>query len=207
MSRGGVRLGAGRPSNKGKAEDYRRVDVRQLAREGMLKEGPWACRWVGREGGRALATLLVEPLGQLVDLTYREGPSTVTSKVSLTWTACHLGGERCWFRCPCCGRRVALLLLEWARIACNRCVATTYRTQRVDVCGRTWIKQRKLEGRLGPGLARPAGMSTEIYSRILVGIRSCQRRRASWLASAMAPVTGQLVDLHWQVYAHTRGFA
>lgn len=199
MSRGGARLGAGRPPSKGRTEDYRRVDVRKLARQGMLRAGLWACQWVDRGGGRTLARLLVEPREHHIDLTYFVGLAAVTCRVTMTWTACHLGGERCWFQCPRCGRRVAVLLLDGSRIACTRCVATSYRSQRVDFCGRTWLKQHKLEARLEPGFTCPQGMSHDKYARILAAIGKCQRERAAWLGSALARVNEDLNDLRWRI--------
>jgi hypothetical protein len=207
MSRGGARAGAGRPPSRTRAEDYRSVDVRKLARQDMLRGGPWAGRWVQRTTGRVLATLQLEVGPDHLDLTYAARSRCASTRVELTSSACHLGGARAWFCCPVCGHRVALLLLGGQSIACRRCVATTYLSQRVDFCRRTWIRQRKLEGRLEPGLTRPPGMLTEVYSRVLVGIQRCQRRRANWLASAMVPVNDQLIDLRWQVHALTRGIA
>ncbi|XFB08130.1 hypothetical protein AAGT13_09390, partial [Azotobacter salinestris] len=48
--------------------------------------------------------------------------------VPVTWTPCHLGGERPWFLCPYCGRRVAKLYLQ-SVFACRHCLRLNYASQ------------------------------------------------------------------------------
>ena len=192
MNRGGNRAGAGRPPSRPREEHFRRLDVRVLAREGMLQQGRWECQWVEPGSGKTLATLRMDVHdGELV-LHYAMGTSSTSCVVPVRETACHLGGSRDWLVCPCCERRVAILRLDRWRIACGKCMGVSYRSQRVDLCRRMWLKQRKLEARLGPHWAQPAHMSMQAYARIISAIRSCQVRREAWLAAALVGVRDDL---------------
>jgi hypothetical protein len=56
-----------------------------------------------------------DPAPGVVDLSFRSHSSresrwrSVEQRLPITWTECHLGGWRPWFRCAACGRRVANL--------------------------------------------------------------------------------------------------
>lgn len=42
-------------------------------------------------------------------LSYRVAGEPREYRAAIEWTPCHLGGERPWFLCPSCGRRMAKL--------------------------------------------------------------------------------------------------
>lgn len=65
---------------------------------------------------------------------YIEAPltrGTVTTAARLLSVPCHFGGERFYFECPTCRRRVRCLYLPYMawRFACRRCHDLTYETQ------------------------------------------------------------------------------
>jgi hypothetical protein len=104
---------------------------------------------------------------------------SVEQRVPITWTACHLGGRRAWFRCPVysngryCGRRVALLYGAGELFACRRCCGLAYQSQRESLRHRGLGKAQKIRMRLGgsPSLFdcfpdRPRGMHRRTYSRL-----------------------------------------
>ena len=75
-----------------------------------------------------------------------------TQRVLLTWTQCHFGGARPWFRCDRCGRRVAVVYLAiGSGFACRRCLGLAYRSQSATAANRAISKARKLRMRLGGG--------------------------------------------------------
>ena len=195
MSRGGSRPGAGRPARRAQLQQFRRLDVRVLARAGMLEQGAWLCRWMDVGTGSTLATLRVERDVDHLVLHYTLGRSSTTCAARVLQSPCHLGGSRPWLACPACGRRVAILLLDRWRIACGRCLAVSYRSQRVDLCSRLWLKQRRLEARLGPRWSRPERMPQKTYLRIIHALQDCQRRREAWLAGALSGVHQELLTL------------
>lgn len=95
-------------------DDYRRIDVRRWARDGLLEPGN-RFSWQWSLGGKVTGSIAVEVERGRVMLDYRtrEGETweRLRYPVGLTATACALGGARQWFECPArgCGRRVALL--------------------------------------------------------------------------------------------------
>jgi hypothetical protein len=105
----------------------------------------------------------------------------VVQRLRLETTACHFGGERTWFRCPCCARRVALVYIRWSRFACRRCNQIAYRSQSEDACGRSWIKQSRVEARLAPNWQRPAGMRKTTYTRLMATVMECEAIRDEWI--------------------------
>lgn len=102
-------------------------------------------------------------------------------------TACNYGSLRSWFACPRCRRRVGVLFLRGtAGFVCRKCGRVAYRSQSEDVMGRTWLKQRKAERRLGENWERPKGMHSATYDKLLNIITECEERRDDALPSFVA---------------------
>jgi len=57
-----------------------------------------------------------------------------TWPVELLLTPCRFGGQRPWFECPGCSRKVLTLFWQPDRLRpeCRRCLRLTYRSQRVS---------------------------------------------------------------------------
>ena len=87
----------------------------------------------------------------------------VEQRVPITWTACHFGGHRAWFRCPVyfkgryCGRRVALLYGAGDLFACRHCYGFAYASRQETPTYRGVNRARKIRMRLGgsPDLLQP----------------------------------------------------
>ena len=86
---------------------------------------------------------------------------------------CHLGGERHWFTCPKCGKRVAVLYAPGRYFACHICYGLAYATQKEGVCDRASSRANKLRERLGwpAGIlneadGKPKGMHWKTYWRL-----------------------------------------
>lgn len=189
MSRGGARWGAGRPSHKAVGETLQRVDVRAWARRGQLTQ-PGHFVWTWKRGGERAGSVSVwvdppEAVTLKYVLTVGGQRRDVTQRVDLERVACRFGGWRQWFRCPCCGLRVAVLYLRWERFACRICQRVAYASQSEDELGRMWRKQSRLEARLGDHWTRPKGMRLRTYERLFSAVMECeQRREAAWVAVA-----------------------
>lgn len=182
MSRGGMRMGAGRPGWHVKAEHLRRIDARRWAREGMLTpccSGGWY--WTDPETRQTLASIGYSAEPGAVVLAFTVDGNPVRQRVPILTTGCNYGGTRKWFGCPGCARRVAILYLRSARFACRRCQRVAYASQSEDELGRTWRKQSKAEAKLGDDWSRPKGMHTTTHERILDVIYDCEERRDSAL--------------------------
>jgi hypothetical protein len=74
--------------------------------------------------------------------------------VRLDWTRCHFGGQRVWFLCPTCRRRVAILHGS-ATIACRHCFRLAYSSTREGKAQRAGRRAEKIRARLKwqPGIA------------------------------------------------------
>ena len=177
----------GRPYGSGRVtcESCISIDVRRWHREGRLHAGQhfswsWTC------GGKPSGSIKVRTETDAVILMYRARSrgdaewKSVEQHVSITWTACHLGGSRPWFRCIAyangryCGRRVAQLYLgEGLFFACRRCYGLTYASQLESSRYRGVLRAQRIRMSLGgsPNLfdafpSRPKGMHWRTYNRL-----------------------------------------
>jgi len=103
------------------------------------------------------------------------GCETPSQNVRVSWTPCHLGGERPWFHCPGCSRRIAKLYWggEQRRYRCRQCLGNfLYASQTKSAAGRRLYAAWKLRQRLGsysvndPMPKRPLGMQRRTYDRL-----------------------------------------
>lgn len=188
MGRGGSRVGAGRPGWLVKAEHCRSIDVRRFAALGVLKPGSWGWEWRDPETKAQRASIGVLTASTGLRLQYALNGEPMSQHVPLARTACGFGGDRPWFLCPRCGRRVAVLYLRASGFACRHCQRVTYASRCVDAIGRTWIKQQKLERRLGEHWARPPYMHKATHRRIVRAIVACEEVRDDALAAYVSRV-------------------
>jgi len=70
-------------------------------------------------------------------------------RVPLDYTDCNYGGQRIWWKCPNCYRRVGVLYLSHFHLRCRTCLNLTYRDRqakgtRFFEAGRLFKKRRKL---------------------------------------------------------------
>ena len=191
-------IGSGRHwhfSTKATTDNFRAVDVRRWARDGLLHPGrAFAWRWTCE--GEVVGAINVRSETGRVVLDYRTksgGDDWQNQKypVYLDATSCHLGGQRQWFRCPArgCGRRVALLY-GGAIFACRHCHQLAYPSQRETFSDRAMRRAGAIRDKLGwePGIAnghgaKPRGMHWRTFERLCAEHDDFERM--SW-ASFMA---------------------
>ena len=181
MGKGGIRLGAGRPGYKAKAEQLQRVEIGLWHRSGYLRPG-CSFTWSWHRGGEPTGTIgvLVHGASSLA-LQYMVGSDgqrcDASQTILLTYTACHYGNARPWFSCPTCHRRAGLLYLRAGRFACRHCQKVSYSSQSCDLMDRMWRKQAKIETRLADDWQRPKGMRLKTYDRLTDQLEVCEQRR------------------------------
>jgi hypothetical protein len=163
---------------KNTTTDYRSIDVRRWAREGILEPGnqfnwKWSCD--GEQTG--LINVRTEPGRVFLNYRHKGHGDDWQSKsysVSIVTTGCNLGGNRHWFLCPAqgCGRRVALLY-GGAIFACRHCYDLAYPSQREDNSDRAARRAERIRGKLGwePGILngegrRPKGMHRATFHKL-----------------------------------------
>jgi len=94
----------------------------------------------------------------------------INYSVSLSWTPCNYGGQRPWFICPGCRRRVAKLYLYGKFFRCRHCHGLVYTSQREDKIDRIGSRLRDIRISLGgsadlmePFPWKPKGMHWSTY--------------------------------------------
>lgn len=162
---GGYGSGAGwRSGAKSTTDDYRSLDVRRWAREGMLRPG-YSGGWQWSRNSEVVASIRMRAeYGQVV-LTYRHRSYGAEWKdeeypVRIVRTPCNLSGSRSWFICPArgCGQRVAILY-GGGIFACRRCYQLAYASSREDYDGRMTRRADAIRVRLDwePGILNGSG--------------------------------------------------
>lgn len=196
MGKGGQRWGAGRPGYRIKGEQLKRLDVRTWAKLGYLSRVnvfSWGWSRDGESTGSiAISVESSTALSLQYMVTHDDERRTINDRVQLSHSPCNLGGSRPWFNCPRCARRVALLYLRSGRFACRHCQRVAYSSQSEDAMGRTWLKQRKLEARLGEGWRRPKAMRLATYQRLIDRLHDCEEQRDAAFAIAAQRLLGWL---------------
>jgi hypothetical protein len=149
---------------KSTTDDYRTLDVRRWAREGVLRPGYWG-GWQWTRDGETVASIQMRAEQDRVFLIYRHRSGDAEWKdeqypVRIVRTPCNLGGSRAWFICPAvgCGRRVAILY-GGSIFACRHCYRLAYPSAREDVCDRAARRADRLRARLDwePGILNGGG--------------------------------------------------
>lgn len=114
--------------SKRKTTECRQLDVRQLQRDGLLV--PQLFRFYWTEFDAAVNLTVGE---NAITLSYRDRQAAggVTSyAIPIERTPCHIDGDRPWFACPSCTRRVAILYsYKGGRFACRACQDLAYLSQ------------------------------------------------------------------------------
>lgn len=195
MGTGGMRLGAGRPGWRVKAEHCLRLDVRDLGKRRLLLGGSYGWRWTNKATGEVCGSIGLRITGSSVELSFSAQGRPVTQHVPLDRTSCHYGGARPWFRCPRCSRRVAVLFHRGGLFRCRTCSGVAYCSQAEDAVGRAWRRQSKLEARLAEGWAKPKGMHRATRDRIIDRIWECEEERDAALMGLLARMEARMARL------------
>ena len=173
--------------------DYNRLDIRSIHRTGLLRPGfTGTSRWFRGEQQTGCIGWIVRGAGQRATelvLEYRMGDEPLMSyPVPLDWTPCHYGGARPWFRCPGCGRRVAILY-GGRLFRCRHCYGLAYQSTREDASLRLMYKAQAIRERLGGRdsshnryPSKPKGMHWTTYDRLCSDALDAEM--ASWGALA-----------------------
>jgi len=163
---------------KSSTDDYRRLDVRRWAREGMLRPG-YLGGWEWTRRGEVVASIQMRAEKDHVILMYwhrrgNEDWKDGQHSVRIERTPCNLGGSRAWFICPAlgCGRRVAILY-GGSIFACRHCHRLAYASTREEAGDRAARRADRVRSRLGwePGILngngwKPKGMHWKTFDRL-----------------------------------------
>lgn len=159
-------------------EETKRIDIRYMKKAGLLKPG---------FGGSLSWNRAGEPCGDIryicfdnylqLNFRFRYGTDVdwqpVEQKIHFDRSRCNYGGERLWFLCPNCNRRVALLCSDGPLFLCRHCYQLPYGSQNEGEMDRLIRRKNKLGERIfafyecGEGWGKKKGMHWKTYKRLL----------------------------------------
>jgi hypothetical protein len=154
----------GRYGARPTTDEFRSIDVRRWAREGMLAPGFRGC-WEWTKAGETVLIGVRTEVGRIIISSQSDGLMPywgVTNETSIyiVQTRCHLGGSRPWFVCPAngCGRRVAVLYAGKA-FACRQCHGLVFASTREGASARAARGANRIRDRLHwePGILNGRG--------------------------------------------------
>lgn len=182
---GGYGSGGWNDTGRPVESDTMDLDVNRVLRSGGLALGSnrrWTWRWshgrkcsinVWGRGANAGVTL-----AYTVKSNHGDPPYDIREDVAVEWTPCRFGGERPWWLCPGCARRVMKLYGWGGQFRCRNCHRLAYRTQREKPIDRVQTRANKIRKRLGgqPGVemmpSKPKGMHWKTYHRYFDELRA-----------------------------------
>lgn len=184
-------------------EDLSALDVRFLKRAGLLSPGrSTVLRWSQHGKVKARIEVIVGSMDSIrlrYRITTNDQCQTVDCPVRLEWTDCYLGGQRPWFHCPKCAKRVAKLYAG-IQFACRTCGNYTYRIQQVskrDVpAERSWRLRRALgcaEGFLfkpAGAILKPKGIHWNTFNRKVQLLRQLDQHALTQEQALLARMYG-----------------
>ena len=173
-------LGSGswyRWDSKTTTESQHRIDIRWLKKKGYIRPGATGSLSWSRGDEKTGSIAFRMENGRMI-LSYRHRPhggewESIEQTVSFDHTPCNYGGQRKWFLCPRCWRRVALLYGAGKYFFCRHCYHLTYSSQQESRPDRLMRKARKIRARLGAGddfmesiLFKPKNMHQKTFDRL-----------------------------------------
>jgi hypothetical protein len=175
-------------------EETQRLDIRWLHRSGYLTAYPHSVTWHQGKHRTGAISLSLQPEGLVLEYCYRANGvdwESVREVITLYWTPCYYGGNRLWFLCPSCQRRVAILCCRGKWFLCRHCYRLPYASQCESALDRKYRRMRKIRDRLGASHTltesvwswqKPKGMHWQTWERL------CEQERMVDMA------LGQLMD-------------
>lgn len=157
-------------------DETKRIDIRYMRKQGLLKPGyTGSLSWTS--GGKPSGSIQFACQQDYLQLNYRykangEEWALVEEFICFDRTSCNYGGERLWFLCPCCNKRVALLCLYRARFLCRHCHKLSYSSQQESGMDRVINRKHNLGERIfedyeyGEGWRKKKGMHQKTFDRL-----------------------------------------
>ena len=168
-------------SRKATTDACLQIDIRTLARDGLLKPG--AEHRLSEHKSKYEVRLISDQdrirfqYGIAMLAGFRRLGEDV---VAIAWTECHYGGNRPWFLCPGCGRRVAILYgrkiasdgskipIRDRTLKCRQCHDLSYASQHEEWDRRMRRRAEKTWARVGGKYGtKPNRMRWRTYYRLV----------------------------------------
>jgi hypothetical protein len=165
-----------RCNSKATIESQYKIDIRLIKKQRYLHPGATGILSWGSRGEESGSIGFAVETDRLV-LNYRNRQNggeweNIKDEIFFTWTPCNYGGNRQWFLCPACNRRVAVVY-GGKYYRCRHCHNLTYSSQRESKPDRLIGKAQKIRVRLGvsrnlrvPILFKPKNMHQKTFDRL-----------------------------------------
>jgi hypothetical protein len=173
---GGFGSGGWNRTGRFTTSDALRLDVNSLNKSGVLAPGRCSTStWT--QDGETIGNVKIRATDAGVILLYRsrkrdEDWGDHRDRVRVSWEPGRFGGQRPYFHCPDCARRV-LHLYGFSRYLCRHCHGLCYPSQRERDSDRAQRRANRIRVELGgePGWhnipSRPKGMHRRTYDRLI----------------------------------------
>ena len=184
--------------SKTTTESQYNIDIRWMRKQRYLRPGAagllsWTCRGVAS----GLIGFRVETDRLVLNYRIRQNGGeweNIEDEIFFTWTPCNYGGNRQWFLCPGCNRRVAVVY-GGKYYRCRHCYDLTYSSQQESRPDRLMRKARKIRARLGasnsfmePILFKPKNMHQKTFDHL--------RREADHASNLSLIIMGQRLGIN-----------
>jgi len=162
--------------NKTTTEEVKRIDVRYMRKKGLLKPNTrgslsWTC------GGKPSGDIRYTCYQHELQLHYRYRQhggdwQPVEQRIPLERTPCNYGGERPWFLCSRCNKRIAVLYGADVLFLCRHCYQLPYASQNQGYMDKLIDQKHKLGERIfevyecGEGWGKKKGMHWSAFNRL-----------------------------------------
>ena len=161
-------------NGKPETNDSMPLDIRKITRKGLLVPGnSFSWQWLVCQQEVASINIQVDFESMVLSYQMKSTDEVVEQRVQTQTSPCHFGGQRHWFTCPRCSKRVAVLYAPSRYVECRQCGGLAYATQKEGVGDRAMTKADKLRKRLGwpagianPNTGKPKGMHWATYNRL-----------------------------------------
>ncbi len=164
-----------RTGTKTTIEETKRIDVRFMHRQGMLKPGyQGSLSWTSRGEPSGNINYICHQESLFLDYRYRVNGGDwqpVQQQISIVTTPCNYGGGRKWFLCPSCSRRVAILCSGGKLFLCRHCYRLPYNSQQQGYIDRLIAKKHRIgrlifEGYDGDGWRKKKWLHRKTFDRL-----------------------------------------
>ena len=173
---GGYGSGGWNRTGRLTTSDALRLDVNSLNRSGALVPGRYSTSTWTR-GAEPIRAINISAAEDSITLVYRSRTGDQDwadhrERVRVSWERVGFGGQRPFFHCPDCTRRV-LQLYGLGRYHCRHCHVLCYPSQRECDSDRAQRRANRIRVELGgePGWqnipSRPKGMHRRTYDRLI----------------------------------------
>jgi hypothetical protein len=185
---------------KATVESCASINIRQWHR--IRKAGMSTWNWaVGEQGDFVSVAVLQSRF--LLTYQVQEGGKwePIEESIYTDETTSAVGGKRQWFRCPRCGRRVAVLYAGTKYFRCRRCLGLVYGSQHENPFWRAVRRARRNRAKLGgspslyaPFPAKPPYMHWKAYDRMMEEERKVFLESTKWNEASLAAAKKRVAE-------------